>query len=73
MVQQAAARKAELTALRRQALHERAQEMLEPRIISATTSVYEGPAVVQEAITKPFSSIPEEQPWSPTGEELAGA
>jgi hypothetical protein len=73
MVQQAAARKAELTALRQQALHDRAQEMLKPRIVSATTSVYEGPAVVQEAITKPFSSIPEEQPWSLTGEELAGA
>jgi len=60
MVQVAAAREAELARMRREVLHKRAKEMLKPRIISTTTSVYEGPAVVKEVVTKPFSSIQEE-------------
>merc|ERR1719343_1828989 len=54
MVQQAAAREAELAKMRREVLHRRAQEMLRPRIISTTTSkVYEGPAVFKKVVTKP--------------------
>jgi len=69
MVQQVAARETELAKMRREVLHKRAQEMLRPRIISTTTSsVVEGPAVVREVVTKPFSKIQEEQPWSPRSE-----
>merc|ERR1719343_475419 len=61
LVQQAAAREAELAKMRREVLHRRAQDMLKPRIISTTTSVYQGPAVVKEVVMKPFNSIQEEQ------------
>jgi len=73
LVQQATAREAELAKMRREVLHKRAQEMLKPRIISTTSRVYQGPAVVKEVVMKPLNGIHEEEPWSPKSEALVGA
>lgn len=64
LVRQTAAREAELARLRRRLLQRRAREMLRPRIISSTTtSVHQGPAVVKEVVSRPFSTVPRDQTY----------